>query len=62
MDFRTATADELIAYASAQASNLFPDMQEGDAKRRYQLAHETGTLAGIIQSLVSEINYLRKSK
>ena len=62
MDFRTATAKELFAYASEHAALLFPDMQEGDAKRRYQLAHECGTLSGIIIALVSEINSLRSTK
>ena len=62
MNFRTATADELTAYASEHAARLFTDMPESDAKRRYQLAHECGTLSGIIIALVSEINYLRSTK
>lgn len=57
--FRKASAKELIAYASKKAAESFPSSANEDFTRRMQLAHETGTLAGIIYALVSEIRILR---
>lgn len=59
INFRKASAEELIAYASEKAAECFPSSANEDFKRRMQLAHETGTLAGIIYALVSEIRILR---
>ena len=59
INFRKARAEELIAYAHEKAIECFPHSSDEDFKRRMQLAHETGTLAGIVLALVSEIDLLR---